>query len=116
MMIGHIMFTKVTTDKNPNDMKGCCLKRLAARPGQQRRGVGKTLVREGLKRMQEAGYDYVLVLGHASYYPRFGFVMAEKFDMRTKYKVSESFMILELTEGAAKNIAGALCVFWPQRL
>jgi putative acetyltransferase len=42
-------------------------------PGNQRSGIGGRLVREALRRADERGEPLVLMLGHPSYYPRFGF-------------------------------------------
>jgi hypothetical protein len=43
------------------------------RGADQRSGVGGKLVREALRRAEERGEPLVLVLGHTTYYPRFGF-------------------------------------------
>jgi putative acetyltransferase len=46
---------------------------LSVAPQQQRQGIGSALVRESLRQADERGEPLVLVLGHAEYYPRFGF-------------------------------------------
>ena len=48
----------------------------AVRPGHQRRGIGGHLIKHGLRKCREAGYGVVVMLGHPSYYPRFGFGLA----------------------------------------
>jgi putative acetyltransferase len=54
-------------------------------------------VREGLTRCRALGSDAVIVLGHASYYPRFGFLPASRFGIRSEYDVPDDvFMVLPL--------------------
>ena len=56
------------------------------------------MVREGLARCRAAGLDGIVVLGHAEYYPRFGFVPAHQLGLRCEYDVpADVFMALELT-------------------
>ena len=42
-------------------------------PSHQRRGVGSALIREAIRVADERNEPLILVLGHPSYYPRFGF-------------------------------------------
>ena len=51
-------------------------------PEYQRQGIGSTLVNCGLDACREAGYERAIVLGHTSYYPRFGFRPAQAWDIR----------------------------------
>jgi putative acetyltransferase len=39
----------------------------------RRRGIGSSLVREGIRRLEEADEDLIFVLGDPPYYQRFGF-------------------------------------------
>jgi putative acetyltransferase len=49
---------------------------MAVLPERQRQRIGSQLVEAGLVECRNAGYDGVVVLGHPTYYPRFGFVPA----------------------------------------
>ncbi len=47
------------------------------------------------------------MLGHASYYPKFGFVPSIQFDIQSEYDVpAENFMILELVDGVLSGVSG----------
>jgi putative acetyltransferase len=48
----------------------------AVRADLQGRGVGARLMREQINRATKRGVPLICLLGHASYYPRFGFVSA----------------------------------------
>lgn len=55
------------------DDQGACARAEAVAPTHQRTGVGTALVEAGLTKADVLGEPLVLVLGHAAYYPRFGF-------------------------------------------
>ena len=46
---------------------------LAVLPAHQGQGVGSAFVRRGLAILREQDCPFIIVLGHAAYYPRFGF-------------------------------------------
>jgi putative acetyltransferase len=82
---------------------------MAVAPDHQRKGIGSALVREGLKRCKQLGCQAVVVLGHAEYYPRFGFVPAARYGIRSGYDVPDDvFMIAELVVGALRGASGVI--------
>ena len=106
-IVGHILFSEVTVETNPCNVKLSGLAPLAVAPDRQRRGVGAQLTRTGLAACRAAGYDAAFVLGHPEYYPRFGFVPASRFGLTSEYEVrDEVFMALELTEGGLADVQG----------
>ena len=50
---------------------------MAVSPEFQNQGIGSKLIREGLKVCAAEGCEAIFVLGHANYYPRFGFEIAK---------------------------------------
>ena len=105
-VVGHIMFSPVTIVEHP-EKKIMGLGPMAVAPAHQRRGIGAALVREGLKRAAELDVGAVFVLGHRSYYPRFGFLPAGDFDIRCEFDAPpEAFMAIELRLGYLNNTSG----------
>jgi putative acetyltransferase len=51
---------------------------VAVAPSRQREGIGTALIEEALRRADAMAEPLVIVLGHASYYPRFGFEPARR--------------------------------------
>lgn len=99
-VIGHIMFSPVTLDRDPG-IRLLGLGPMAVLPNRQKSGIGSRLVAEGLLACREQGYDGVVVLGHPDYYPRFGFSAAAGFGLHSEYEVpDEVFMALELVSGS----------------
>ena len=74
---------------------------------EQQQGIGSVLCQKGLAMCREDGHEAVLVLGHSTYYPRFGYHPAALFDITCAYDVpKDAFMALELQEGALANVSG----------
>lgn len=107
-VIGHILFTPVTID-TATDINIAGLAPMAVLPDWQNRGVGSRLVSEGLQACEKAAYDAVVVLGHADYYPRFGFVPSVKYKIKSEYNVPpEVFMLKEIKKDALKGVSGVI--------
>ena len=81
---------------------------VAVRPDQQRRGMGSALIRAGLAAARAAGHRIVVVLGHAEYYPRFGFSAKLAEPLSSPYSGRDSWMALELVPGALDGVEGAV--------
>lgn len=106
-IVGHILFSEVTLETNPQAIKVIGLAPLAVLPDWQKRGVGSQLTQVGLAACRAAGYEAAIVLGHPEYYPRFGFVPASQFELQSEYNVrDEVFMAMELTDGALTDCHG----------
>lgn len=106
-ILGHAMFTRAFIVNRGRRFNCLALGPMAVHPEHQRKGIGKKLMEEGLERARENGYKAVFVLGHAEYYPKFGFVPASTKKIRTRFAApDENFMILELVPNALKGIVG----------
>jgi len=105
---GHVCFSPVTLDGR-QDLSIMGLAPMAVAPHRQRRGAGSALARAGLEACRRLGAHAVVVLGHAEYYPRFGFQPASRFGLRSDYDVpDEVFMALELKPGALDGATGTI--------
>ena len=80
---------------------------MAVMPDWQRAGAGGRLLRTGLQRCPDAGFDGVVVVGHPAYYPKFGFVPADRFGLKCEYDVPpEVFMVLALPGRSLDGVSG----------
>ena len=105
-VVGHILFSPVAV---ASTLRGLGLAPMAVLPSHQGRGIGSTLVRAGLERARELGYHFVVVLGHAHFYGRFGFRPSVEFAMPCPYEAPpEAFMAIELEPGCLRGFAGTV--------
>src|SRR5437868_14440298 len=86
-VVGHILFSPVVIEATGQSVAAVGLAPMAVLPEWQNQGVGSLLVKAGLDECRRLGHQAVVVLGHADYYPRFGFVPASRFHIRSEYDV-----------------------------
>jgi len=109
-IIGHIIFTKIVIrGETGRETSSLALAPMGVLPAHQKSGIGGKLIRAGLSAAKELGHQSVIVMGHKDYYPKFGFLPAEKWEISTHYEVpSEYFMAIELIPGALSNAKGVV--------
>jgi putative acetyltransferase len=107
-ILGHVIFTPVSITGPARELEGAGLGELAVLPTRQRQGIGTLLGRSGIDALREAGCPFVIVVGHAQYYPRFGFRPGRELGLRCQWeKVPDpNFMALILDEAAMSGVSG----------
>lgn len=107
-VVGHILFSPATIEDFPT-ARIMGLAPMAVDPVHQRQGVGSKLISEGLRQCERLGTDAVIVLGHPEYYPRFGFLPACTFGIRSTYEVPDNvFMAQELRPNGLNDVSGII--------
>jgi len=100
-VVGYIAFSPVVIESERLSFEAIALAPMAVLPAYQRKGIGGQLVCVGLEECRNLGHEIVAVLGHLTYYPRFGFMPARSKGISCEFEVpEEAFMVLELREGA----------------
>lgn len=94
-IVGHIEFFRILIDEKP---VAAGLGPMSAKPGRQRGGIGSYLIRTGLESLDDLGETIVFVLGHDTYYPKFGFAEETARPFSTPWS-GPHFMALRLREG-----------------
>jgi putative acetyltransferase len=107
-IIGHIFITPVTIQSKDGLVEGMGLGPMAILPEFQRQGIGFRLVRAGVDLIERAKDPFIIVLGHPTYYPRFGFVPASRYGIKSEYEnvPDEAFMILVLDQEVFEGVSG----------
>ncbi|MFF0204005.1 GNAT family N-acetyltransferase [Streptomyces sp. NPDC005017] len=96
--VGHALLTRCHIGEVP----ALCLAPVAVLPEHQRTGAGGAAVRAALRAAAELGERFVVVLGHPSYYPKFGFGRASAHGISVTFDVpDEALMALALDPGHA---------------
>ena len=102
--VGHIMYSPLTVGSKVN---GVALGPMAVLPEHQRQGIGTRLIETGNRKIKDAGYPFIIVVGHANYYPRFGFRPARDYGIKCEWDVPDDvFMMLMLDAAKMKGISG----------
>ena len=91
---GHVFYSRARLDSGPDVL---ALAPMAVLPERQRSGAGSALVTESLQRAAATSFPLVIVLGHADYYPRFGFEPAAALGIEAPFDVPpEAWMAYRL--------------------
>jgi putative acetyltransferase len=103
-VVGHIMYSPLSVG---GDVTGAALGPMAVLPEYQRQGIGSKLIESGNRRLKDAGCPFVIVLGHANYYPRFGFRPASTHGIKCEWEVAgDVFMLLVLDQQKLQGVSG----------
>ena len=103
-VVGHIMYSTASVG---GEVAGVALGPIAIVPELQRQGIGGKLIETGNQKLKDAGYPFIIVLGHPDYYPRFGFELASRHGIKCEWEVPDNaFMLLVLDEQAMHGVSG----------
>ncbi|SHL21259.1 Predicted N-acetyltransferase YhbS [Chitinophaga jiangningensis] len=109
-LVGYILLTKI---KIVND-KATAFEALALAPvavlqRYQGKGIGAALIQAAHLEAQALDYKAIVLLGHADYYPKFGYRKASEYGIRLPFDVpDENCMVIELATGALQGVTGTV--------
>ncbi len=114
-LVGHVIFTTCSIADSTEQV--AMLGPLAVASAWQRQGIGSAIVREGLRRLENAGTAQVYVLGDPAYYGRFGFAREDR--VTPPYPLPEewdgAWQSLSLGSDKSSSLDGQLSVPQPWR-
>lgn len=106
-LVGHILLTRIVIREGDEVAESLALAPVSVLPDWQGKGIGGQLIEEAHRVAREMGFGSVLLLGHADYYPRFGYRKASDFGIRLPFEVpDENCMAAELQAGSLKEVTG----------
>ncbi|HVO23492.1 MAG TPA: N-acetyltransferase [Candidatus Margulisiibacteriota bacterium] len=106
-VVGHILFSRIHIRTADADVPALALAPVAVLPERQNHGIGAALIRRGLQECRRLGHRIVVVVGHPSYYPRFGFSSARAKGLDAPFP-DAAFMVQELVPGALDGVCGTV--------
>ena len=104
-IVGHILFSRMAVDTPAALIPAAALAPMAVAPPHQRQGIGGRLIAHGLDALRARGERIVIVVGHPTYYPRFGFSSERGRSLEHPFS-PDAFMALELSRGALDGVRG----------
>ncbi len=106
-LVGHILLSEIEVVNETSRNIGLSLAPMAVEPSYQKQGIGSRLVREALEQAKSIGYKFVVVLGHETFYPKFGFRPARNWNIKAPFNAPENyFMAIELEYKALDGVSG----------
>ena len=115
-VVGHVAATRASVRTVAGDVGLLALAPLAVAPDRQRRGIGAALVRAAIAIAEARGERAIVLIGHPSYYPRFGFEPASSRRLTSVFAPGDhapSFFALELRAGALTGVEGPVLYALP---
>lgn len=108
-IVGYILLTKIEIVNNDRRYLSLALAPVAVLPDNQGKGIGGALIRAAHETATRLGFTSVILLGHETYYPRFGYRMAKEFGIKLPFDVpEENGMAIELQTDALKHVHGTV--------
>jgi len=111
-LVGHVLFTNAWIENSQPNVSATILAPLSVHPDYQGQGIGGQLIREGLGQLRATGTELVFVLGHPSYYPKYGFSPAGIEGLHAPYPIppknADAWMVLELQPGVIERVSGTV--------
>jgi putative acetyltransferase len=102
-VVGHAMYSPALIGA----LEGAALGPVAVVPEHQKHGIGGRLIAAGNRMLASSSYPFIIVIGHPTYYPRFGFIPASSRGIRCEWDVPDAaFMVLVLDEATMQDVSG----------
>ncbi len=108
-VVAHALLTRCHVDGAAALAPAPC----AVLPRVQRTGAGSAAIRAGLQAARAMGENLVMVLGHAEYYPRFGFTPASALGIRPSFEVPDEAMMALALDPDAETPRGTIAYAAP---
>lgn len=108
-VVGHMLISKAELVDGQDATDTLVLAPIGVLPDAQGRGVGGALIMEGIRQAERLGYKLIFLIGHPSYYPKFGFKPAVDSGLvLMQFDVPDDvFMVRELSDGELARLAVA---------
>lgn len=108
-IVGQVLLSQVTISQSPMFFIGQALAPLAVLPEQQQRGIGGKLITAIEAAATEKEIPFIIVLGEAEYYSKFGYQKASDYQISAPFSVpDEAFLVKFLSKKAQKQINGVV--------
>lgn len=80
---------------------------VSVHPNFQKKGIGGKLILESHRIAKSLDYQSIVLLGHADYYPRFGYEMTSKYNIRLPFEAPEECcMVIGLQLNGLDGVTG----------
>jgi len=110
-LVGHILFTEIPIGEH----RALLLGPVSVVPETQGRGIGGALIAAGHRIAERLGFTACVLVGHESYYPRFGYVPIQAHGITFPCDAPAACMMVKFLSEAGKAVKGA-AIFPPEHM
>lgn len=104
---GYILLTEIKIKNESAETISLALAPVAVLQEYQGKGIGGALIKSAHQKAKDLGYNSIVLLGHADYYPKFGYEPAHLFGIELPFDVpKENCMVIELVKGSLQGLDG----------
>ena len=108
-IVGHILLTKIIIKNEREEVSALALAPVSVLPEYQKQGIGSMLIENAHRIAEKLNYELVVLLGHEKYYPRFGYIPADKLGIKLPFEVpKENCMVKVLGKNEIKEVIGTV--------
>ena len=107
IIVGHILLTNIQIKNDQESFESLALAPVSVKPSHQKLGIGGQLIKEAHRIAKELGYKSIVLLGHAEYYPKFGYQLCRNYGIKIPFDApEENCLVVELIEDGLKGVNG----------
>jgi predicted N-acetyltransferase YhbS len=106
-VVGHILLSEIKIINELSSTVSLALAPVSVDPTHQKKGIGGLLIKKAHEISRNLGYKSIVLLGHAKYYPRFGYKLAKEYQISIPFDApEENCMVVELVENGLDGVSG----------
>ncbi|MFP3155988.1 N-acetyltransferase [Lachnospiraceae bacterium ZAX-1] len=107
-MVANIMYTRSKIIRpDGGKIETATFGPVSVKPTLHNKGIGTAMIRHSLNEARNLGFGAIVIVGHPTYYPRFGFKPASGFNLAMPDgSILDAFMALELKEDYLGTVGG----------
>lgn len=110
-LVGYILLTKIkiVNENSKTSYTSLALAPIAVSPEFQGKAIGSKLIAEAHRIAEQLQFGSIIVLGHADYYPKFGYKKMIEYGIKMPFDApNENCMLIELRQGALAGVSGTV--------
>lgn len=109
-VVGHILITKIKiVEDNGCEHHALTLAPVSVLPEYQNQNIGSQLIVAAQNKALEMGYKAIVLVGHEKYYPRFGYELCSKHNIKLPFDApAVNCMVMEIIPNALNEIKGTV--------
>ena len=108
-IVGHILLTRIVIRNEVEKIESLALAPVSVLPKFQGRGIGTQLIETAHQKAADLEFRTIVVVGHAQYYPRFGYTICQTKQIHFPFDVPiENGFIKSLQPNALSGLSGTV--------